>query len=191
MIEEDIIEGPLSDEEEGSFISNLVLREKKDGSDRIRMTLDCTGVNQHLYTTHEPIPTVEELRHLLKGSDRFSKIDMTNFYHQFEIDDDSRKLFCFRTPWGLYRFKRLVQGASPASSEAQRMIRRAVGHLDNLIFIKDDMTIHGHGDEHDTHLENVLRTLEEKGFTLRPSKCVLGQPSVSWFGYIFQTRHVS
>ena len=191
MIDEEFIEGPLSEEEEGTCISNLVLNEKKDGSGKIRVTLDCTGVNKRLYTTHEPIPTPEELRHLMKGSTRFSKIDLTNCYHQFEINEDSRKLFCFRTPWGLFRYKRLVQGASPASSEAQRMIRRAVGHLDNLIFIKDDMIIHGCGEEHDTHLEKALSTLERKGFTLRPKKCELGKPSISWFGYTFSKHGMS
>ena len=44
MIDEDIIEGPLAHEEKGSFISNLVITDKKD-TDRIRVTLDCQAVN--------------------------------------------------------------------------------------------------------------------------------------------------
>ena len=71
------------------------------------------------------------------------------------------------------------------------MIRRADGHLPNVIFIKDDMVIHGRGEEHDHHLERVLSTLQEKGFTLRPGKTELGQPSITWFGYKFSKHGMS
>ena len=86
MKSEDIIEGPLDIEEPGTFISNLVITDKKDNSGRIRVTLDCQAVNKAIYPTHEPIPSSEELRHKLKGSDIFSTIDMTNCYYQFEIE---------------------------------------------------------------------------------------------------------
>ena len=113
MLDEDIIEGPLDEEEPGTFISNLVITDKK-GTDQIRVTLDCQGVNKFIIPTHEPIPTSAELRHKLRGADRFSKLDMTNCYYQFEIEESARKLYAFRTPWGIYRYKRMT---SPASSE--------------------------------------------------------------------------
>ena len=118
MLEEDIIEGPIEIEEPGTFISNLVITDKKD-TDRIRITLDCQVVNKEIYPTHEPIPSSEELRHELLGSDRFSTLDMTNCYYQFEIEERARKLFAFRSPWGIFRYKRMVMGTSPASSEIQ------------------------------------------------------------------------
>jgi len=71
MLKEDIIEGPLETEEPGSYLSNLVITEKKWDPNRIRITLDCQQVNKDIFKTHEPIPTTEELRHSLKGSNRF------------------------------------------------------------------------------------------------------------------------
>ena len=50
-------------------------------------------MNKSIYPTHEPIPTVEELRHELRGSDRFSSPDFTNCYYQFEIEQNARKLY--------------------------------------------------------------------------------------------------
>ena len=143
-------------EEPGTFISNLVITEKK-GSDDIRVTLDCQAVNKELYATHEPIPTVEELRHEMSGSDRFSVIDLTNCYYQFEIEESARKLFAFRTPRGIFRFKRCVQGASPSASEIQKKIRGIIKGCKNAIHIKDGIKVHGKGKEHDIHLENVLK----------------------------------
>ena len=190
MLSEDIIEGPIQVEEPGTFISNLVITDKKD-TGSIRVTLDCQSVNREIYTTHEPIPTSDELRHGLLGSDRFSTLDMTNCYHQFEIAENARKLFAFRSPWGIYRYKRMVMGTSPASSEIQKRIRNIVQDHPNAMHIKDDILVHGVGKEHDEHLKAVLNTLQEKGITCRPSKCHLGQEQAKWFGQIYSKQGVS
>ena len=144
MVKEDIIEGPIEMEEPGTFLSNLVITDKTD-TDQIRVTLDCQAVNKEIYPTHEPIPSSEELRHNLRGSDRFSKLDMTNCYYQFEIEEKARKLFAFRSPWGIFRYKRMVMGTSPASSEIQKRIRGIIKNLPNAIHIKDDIMVHGVG----------------------------------------------
>ena len=141
MKEEDIIEGPLDFEEKGTIINNVVISEKKD-TDQVRVTLDCQTVNEQVYLTHEPIPTPEELRHEFQGSDCFTKLDMTNCYFQFTIEENARKLFAFRTPLGIYKFKLMVQGTSPASSEIQKRVREMVKSCSNTRSIKDDMIIH-------------------------------------------------
>jgi len=125
MIRDDIIEGPLNDEEPGTYLSNLVTNKKWDTS-KIRVTLDC----QH--QTHEPIPTTEELKHALKGSDRFSMIDVTNRYHQFEIEKSARKLFTFRTPWGIYRYK---------NGDGNKSCKQRNPEENNTLNIKDDILI--------------------------------------------------
>ena len=68
LLAEDVIEGPLEEEEEGTWISNLVITDKKwdesqkEEGDRIqiRANLDCRPINEFVYQTHEPIPTTEE-----------------------------------------------------------------------------------------------------------------------------------
>ena len=190
MLHEDIIEGPVGVEEPGTFLSNLVITDKK-GSDRIRVTLDCEDVNKEIYAMHEPIPTTEELRHQLTGSNRFSTLDMTNCYHQFQIEESARKLYFFRTPWGIYRYKRMVMGTSPASSEIQKKISEIVSNCENAIHIKDDILVHGVGNQHDAYLEKVLHTLKDSNITLRPDKCYLGKPEVKWFGNIYSKDGMS
>ena len=95
LLEAGVIEGPLQHEEEGTWVSNLVITgkkwdtEKKEKGDRvqIRANLDCRPLNKVVYQTHEPIPTPEELRHTLRGSERFSTLDMRHCFHQFEIEE--------------------------------------------------------------------------------------------------------
>ena len=114
-----------------------------------------------------------------------------NCYYQFEIEPSARKLYAFRSPWGIYQYKRMVMGTSPASSEIQKRIREAIKDCKNTIHIKDDILVFGAGQEHDKYLEDVLRTLQEKGITLRPEKCRLRQPEVKWFGNIYSKHGVS
>ena len=133
----------------------------------------------------------QELRHRFAGSDRFSTLDMTNCYYQFEIEKSVRKLFAFRTPWGIFRLGRMVQGTSPASSEIQKTIREILKSCDNAENIKDDIIVHGVGKEHDKHLHKVLETLQQSGITLRPDKCCLGQQQVTWFGNVYSKEGMS
>ena len=140
MKEEDVIEGPITIEEPSTFLSNLVITDKKC-KDRIRVTLDCQAVNKVIYATHEPIPTPDELRHYWGSSDHFSTLDMTNCYHQFEIEFSARKLYAFRSPWGIYQYKHMVMGTSPARSEIQKHIREAIKDCKNTIHIKDDILV--------------------------------------------------
>ena len=60
VLNDDIIEGPISEELPGLFISNLVIPDKKN-TDWFRVILDCQAVNKEMYITHEPIPTPEML----------------------------------------------------------------------------------------------------------------------------------
>ena len=193
LLAEDVIEGPLVEEEEGSWISNLVITDKKwDGPDaragdriQIRANLDCRPLNEHCYQTHEPIPTTEELRHKLRGSDTFSTVDMVHSFHQFVLEPEARKLFTFRGPGGLYRYKRLVMGNSPASSEAHKRVKMVVAGCEGVCQIKDDILVYGSGAEHDQRLRQVLERFREAGLTLRREKCYLGKKEVKWFGMIY------
>ena len=63
MICNDIIEGPLEVKEPGTYISNLVITDKKwdQSGKKICITFDCQAANKDIYQTHEPIPTSDEL----------------------------------------------------------------------------------------------------------------------------------
>ena len=67
---------------------------------------------------HEPIPTPDKLPHTLRGSERLTTLDMRHCFHQFEIEEKARKLFTFRTSWGLFRYTRMVMRNSPAPQNA-------------------------------------------------------------------------
>ena len=174
-------------------MSNLVItgkkwdtEEKKIGDRvQIRANLDCRPLNKVVYQTHEPIPTPEELRHTLRGSERFTTLDMRHCFHQFEIEEKARKLFTFRTSWGLFRYTRMVMGNSPASSECHRRIRTVLQGCEGVAQIKDDVLVFGTEGQHEGRLRAVLERFREAGLTLRKDKCKLGQTEVMWFGHLY------
>ena len=93
--------------------------------------------------SHFHIPTPQELRHDFRGSDRFSVVDFNHAFHQFPMDEESKNLFVFHTPWGLHRLNTLVMGAHSGSSELQERVRIIVKGLEGVTQIKDDVVIHG------------------------------------------------
>ena len=110
--------------------------------------------------THFPIPTADQLRHEFAGSDRYSVIDLNHAFHQLELDEESRQLFVFTTPFGLYRFKRLVMGTPPASAECHSKLAQVLKGLKGTVQIKDDLVVHGVGKKHDERLEAVLKNVK-------------------------------
>jgi hypothetical protein len=137
------------------------------------------------------MPTSEDLRHRFKGSDRFSVIDMNHAFHQFPLDEESKNLFVFYTPWRLYRYEMLVMGVHTASSVCQEKTRLLLEGLDVVQQIKDDIVIHGASKQHDQRLQAVLEGLQTKGMTLRKEKCHFGVPEILWFGNIFSKQGMS
>ena len=75
-------------------------------------------------------------------------------------------------------------GNSPASSECHRRVRTVLQGCEGIAQIKDDVLVHGKGEEHDMRLRQVLQRFREAGLTLRKEKCQLGRSEVKWFGMI-------
>ena len=107
------------------------------------------------------------------------------------MDEESRNLFTFHTPWGLHRLNTLVMGTHSGSSELQERVRVIVKGLEGVAQIKDDVVIHGAGTEHDTRLRLFLARIQEHGLTLRREKCKFGVTEVLWFGHVYDKHGMS
>ena len=91
---------------------------------------------------------------------------MNHTFHQFPLDDESKKLFVFYTPWGLYKYNTLAMGIHTASSECQEKLRAILEGLEGVQQIQDDVVVHGRGEEHDWRLEAALARMEKYGLTV-------------------------
>ena len=182
---------PASTEHSTGWISNLVVTKKKWDPSKIRVNMDTRHMEEAIVKSKFPIPTVEELRHKFAGADRFSVLDLNHAFLQFEITEEAKKLFVFQTPWGLWCYNRLVMGHHNASAECNERIRIILDGIPGAVQIKDDVVVAEKGKEHDERLKLVLERFAEYNVTVRLPKCLLGQPSIKWFGNIFDKDGMS
>ena len=94
--------------------------------------------------------------YIIRGK-KFTKIDLSQAYHQLELTPESRKYTTINTHLGLYQYKRLTFGVSSAVSIFQRTIENVLKDLPGCCVRIDDILISGETDE--VNLENLHRVL--------------------------------
>ena len=179
MIEMDVIEEVT---ESTSWVSPIVAIPK--GND-IRLVIDMRKANTAIRRNHYPIPTLEELLQKFNGCKFFSKLDLVHGYHQIELHPQSRYITTFITHNGLFRYKRLVQGATSAFEEYQYHIGTLFKQEQLIQNICDDILVGGRSEEeHKENLRKCLTILEENKLTVNAKKCVWKAQEVTFFGHI-------
>ena len=142
-------------------------------------------VNKVIKLDTYPLPLVDELFANLSGGVSFSKLDLSQAYHQLPLDEESRKFTTVNTPSGLYEYLRLPYGISSAVGIFQRTIESILKNIDGVCVYLDDILITGRtNEEHLINLRSVLLRLQEHGITLRKEKCNSFLPEVEYLGFV-------
>ena len=180
---QDIIER-VPDNEATPWVSPIVAVPKKDG--QVRICVDMRLPNEAIRRVRHPIPTVNDISLSLNGAQYFSKLDLSQAYHQLELEEQSRYITTFSTHLGLYRYKRLNYGTNAAAEMFQYTLQTALQGLTGVKNIADDIIIFGSTrSEHDKNLDECLKRLTTKGLRLNQSKCTFLSKQLSFFGQIF------
>ena len=162
----------------------VVVPKGEEHEDEIRMVLDMRKPNTAIRRNHKPVPTLDEMLEKFNGCTVFSKLDLRHGYHQIELHPDSRHITTFSTHIGLFRYKRLVQGANSALEEYQHLIGNLFIGVDHVGNISDDLLVGGvDQEEHDNNLEKALCILKENNLTLNKNKCEFDKKNVEFFGF--------
>lgn len=104
-------------------------------------------------TKQYPIPTFEELLSNLSGGKKFTKLDLSQAYHQLKQTPESRKHPAINLHLGSYQYKRLVYGINSAVSIFQRTIENVSKGLPGCCVRTDDILVTRETDE--IYLENL------------------------------------
>ena len=127
----------------------------------------------------------------LARAKNFSTVDRTTGFWHCVLDDKSRLLTTFATPFGRHRWKRLPFGPSSSSEIFQKRGSQALEGLEGILNITDDILIYGVGDtedearrDHDLKLEALLLGCTECGITLNKNKLKLQITEVPFMGHL-------
>ena len=81
---------------------------KKDGTQR--MCIDFRALNANTIIDRYPIPRIDDILDRLGGSTVYSKIDLTQAYHQVEVEPAHQHCIAFQARGGLYEYTVLPFG---------------------------------------------------------------------------------
>lgn len=159
-----------------SYSFPVVCVRKKDGS--LRLCCDYRELNRKSVPDQHPIPRVQNMLDSLGGSSWFSVLDQGKAYHQGFLDEESRSLTAFITPWGLYQWNRIPFGLSSAPAEFRRSMEDCLAGLRDVMCqpYLDDNLVHSSSFKDDVdHMREVLKRYQKHGVNLTPRKCVFKQ----------------
>ena len=165
---------------------------KKDGS--IRMCVDYRALNKITIKNKYPLPRIDELLDRLKGAKYFSKIDLRSGYHQVRIDESDIPKTAFRTRYGHFEFLVLPFGLTNAPATFMHMMQSIFRKcLDEFVIIfLDDILIYSKTkEEHEKHVEEVLKLLRENKLYAKESKCEFFKNKMSFLGHIVGENGIS
>ena len=112
------------------WISSTVVVMKPNG--KIRLCLDLRSLNKALNRNHYPMPVINDLLPKLCKARVFSVVDVKHSFWHVQLDDESSKLTTLATPWGRFRWLKMLFSVAPSPEEFQRRLNEALEELDGV-----------------------------------------------------------
>ena len=176
-------EGIITPVQFSEWAAPIVPIVKSDGSVRVCGDYECT-INQASKLDNYPIPKTEDLLTTLGGSQKFTKLDISQAYQQLLLQDESKQYTTINTHKGLYQYNRLPFGVSSAPGIFQRTMENLLHGIPCVIVRVDDILVGGKDDvDHFSNLDAVLTTIFAAGLRLKKSSCEFMVAQVTYCGY--------
>lgn len=192
MLKDGIIE-----ETRSSWSSPLLIVPKKgniDG-DKARIVFDYRGLNEKIEDDKFPLPNITEILDSLGGAKYFSHLDLSQAYHQVELEPSCRKYTAFTTPSGFqFQMTRLPQGLKTSANCFSRVMTLAMSGLNfNSCFVYlDDLIVFGNSlQNHNQNLVKILNRLRQVNLKLNPSKCTFMKKDILYLGHVISSNGIS
>ena len=177
-------------EEPTPWCAGMVVVPKKSGS--VRICVDFRPLNDNVLREVHPLPKVDMTLAQLAGATVFSKLDANCGFWQIPLDETSRHLTTFITPFGRYCFNKLPFGISSAPEHFQRRMSEILEGQEGVLCHMDDVLIFGRNQvEHDARLHSALQRVQEAGLTLNQDKCEFSKQRLIFLGHVIDEHGVS
>ncbi|KII66515.1 Transposon Ty3-G Gag-Pol polyprotein [Thelohanellus kitauei] len=129
------------------------------------------GLISQLMVEKYPIPTIDELLLRLKDTKFFTKIDMNEAYFEIPLDRTSKGLLVIHTPFGLFRYTRLLFGVSSVLALFQRYVESLWLNIPNFAVFLDDIIVSGSNMKDRVYTcGKILQIFQDSWLTCRKQK---------------------
>jgi hypothetical protein len=159
----------------------------------LRLCVDYRALNSITVKNRCTIPRIDDLLDAVAESSYFTSLDLTSGYHQILISEEDRPKTAFRTPFGHFQFKVLIEGLKNAPATFQTVmnsilypyIRKFV-----VVYIDDILIFSKSEAEHQAHVRLVLEVLKRDKFYVCEAKSSFAQKEVKYLGHIVDKQGI-
>ncbi|KAL1279202.1 hypothetical protein QQF64_025875 [Cirrhinus molitorella] len=163
---------------------------KRNGD--IRICVDLKRLNEAVIREKYVLPTLDDITSKLAGATVFSSLDAASGFWQIPLDDASKRLTTFITPFKRYCFRRLPFGITSAPEIFQKRMSELLRNIEGVCCYMDDILVYGRTqEEHDHRLDEVLKAIHASGLKLKKEKCNFGQKELGFVGHCLSQEGIS
>lgn len=177
-----------------SWVNPAMMVPKKDG--KMRFCVDMTAPNKAIRRNYSiRMPTLKQMETAAKGYTWFAKLDLKKAFHHIELDESSKYLTTFRTPFGYFQYNRMPFGLNIAPEFFQGILEGLlVGDADIpgvSVYIDDILIVANSEDELMSKLDKVRAKLAANNLSVNEEKTEIKQGEIEFLGFLISTSKVT
>jgi len=189
LLEAGIISPVLNRHPKYASCPTLPLKKDSNGQwTERRFAIDYRKINAATVVQNFAMPLPEDIFRRMQGSKYFTTLDLRAGFMQIPMADADKEKTAFW--WGdkLYQFERMPFGLKNSVSIFQTVVnnelRRAHMESQAAAFVDDVAIWSDTMEDHQRHVEQVLRILHSVGLRVHPGKCVFAADRVRYLGHL-------
>lgn len=183
-------EAGIIDRSISSWACPMLLVKKKitdqSKAPQFRLALDLRLLNSIIRGSTYPLPRISAIINNLSKFKFFTTLDLPSAYWQINLPENLQDYLSFTTPWGSFKFRRLVFGLKTAASIFQFLMDTIIekANISGVYAYQDDILIAANSfEESYSKIKKLLEILVQCNITLNPAKCSFHASTIQYLGF--------
>jgi hypothetical protein len=160
---------------------------------KFRFCIDYRKLNALTKKDRYPIPLIAETMARLSEAKVFTKLDIRQAFHRIRMDPNSEDLSTFRTRYGSFKCKVMMEGLANGPATWQRYMNTVLmDYLDDFCTAYlDDILIYSNDPlSHTEHVHKILERLRKAGLQADIKKSEFNVTETKYLGFIISTTGI-